>query len=78
MLLMTNGILMKIESTAECYTFDLHQAIVGLVNQFLVLQFFCSALCTTSIPTNLMNRMKEKRRFFGRSRAANIVVCHQI
>ena len=40
---MTNGSLMKVESSAECSkggafcnTFDLHQAIIGLENQFLV------------------------------------------
>ena len=34
---MTNGSLMKVESIAECScnTFDLHQANLGLENQFL-------------------------------------------
>ena len=40
----TNGSLIKIESIAElgafCNTFDLHQVIIGLENQFLV--FFLS------------------------------------
>ena len=42
--LMANGRLMKVESVAECphlgefcNTFDLHEAIISLVNQFLVL-----------------------------------------
>ena len=40
---MTNGSLMKVESIAECSlgafcnTFDLHQAIIGLESQFLVI-----------------------------------------
>ena len=44
--LKTNGSLMKVESIAECSlgafcnTFDLHQAIIGLENHFLV--FFLS------------------------------------
>ena len=39
-ILMTNDSLMKVESIAECNTFDLHLAIIGLENQFLV--FFLS------------------------------------
>ena len=41
-ILMTNGNLMKVESIAECSkgpfcnTFDLHEAIISLDNQFLV------------------------------------------
>ena len=48
MILMTNGSLMKVESIAECpfgafcNTFDLHYAITGLENQFLV--FFIVAV----------------------------------
>ena len=33
---MPDGSLMKVESIAECNTFDLHLAIIGLENQFLV------------------------------------------
>ena len=34
---MTNGSLMKVESIVECCnTFDLHEAIIGLENQFSV------------------------------------------
>ena len=52
---MTNGSLMKVESIAECSlgafcnTFDLHQAIIGLENQFVVFlrvalvhRFYCN------------------------------------
>ena len=37
---MKNGSLMKVKSTAECSSFDLHEAIIGIENQFLV--FFLS------------------------------------
>ena len=46
-ILKTNGSLMKVESIAECSfgafcnTFDLHKAIIGLENQYLV--FFLSS-----------------------------------
>ena len=33
-ILMANGSLMKVESIAECSTFDLHQAIIGLEKHF--------------------------------------------
>ena len=35
-ILMTNGSLMKVGSIAECNTFDLHYAMIGLENQSLV------------------------------------------
>ena len=36
-ILMADGSLMKVESIAEiCNTFDLHSAIIGLTNQFLM------------------------------------------
>ena len=49
-ILMTNGSLMKFESILDCSrnTFDLHEAIIGLENQFLILlrvavsdKFYC-------------------------------------
>ena len=39
-ILMENGSLMKVRSIAECITFELHLAIIGIENQFLV--FFLS------------------------------------
>ena len=56
---MTNGSFMKVESIAECsaplgafcYNFDLHEAIIGLENQFLVFlrvavlhRFYCTTI----------------------------------
>ena len=37
---MENGSSMKVESIAVCNTFDLHKAIIGIENRFLV--FFLS------------------------------------
>ena len=34
---MENGSLMKVKSIAECYTIYLHLAIIGIENQFLVI-----------------------------------------
>ena len=64
--LKTNGSLMKVESIAECSlgafcnTFDLHLAIIGLENQFLV--FFLSGRLKTGftvftycIPTHFIS-----------------------
>ena len=57
---MANGSLMKVESIAEsslgafCNTFDLHLAIIGLENQFLVFlrmavlhSFYCKLISFT-------------------------------
>ena len=35
---MTNGSLMKVESIAECSTFNLHSVIIGLENQLSVFE----------------------------------------
>ena len=64
-LIMTDGSLMKVVSIAECSlgafcnTFDLHETIIGLENQFLVfflngclrqvLLYCCLGLCCTQI-----------------------------
>ena len=49
--LKATGSLMKVESIAECNTFDLHQAIIGLENHLLVFlrvavlhRVYCSGL----------------------------------
>ena len=36
---MKNGSLMKVESTAECSPFDLHEAIIGIENQIFGVLF---------------------------------------
>ena len=69
---MTNGSLMKVESIAKfCDTFDLHEAIIGLGNQFFVFlrvvvldRFYCNSVSICNA--------KNKHVFFFPSRQETV------
>ena len=56
---------MKVESIAECNTFDLHQAIIGLKKQFLVFfrvavlhRFYCTLYLIVMSTDNLCKQFE--------------------